>query len=35
MAEWEDSFDWEPNKYRHWIKSIEKYVLLGGGDDNQ
>ena len=24
------SFDGEPTKYRDWIKSIEKYVLLAG-----
>ena len=24
-------FDWEPNKYRDLIKSIEKYVFLAGG----
>ena len=29
------SFDGEPTKFRDWIKSIEKYVLLAGGDDNQ
>ena len=29
------SIDGEPTKFRDWIKSIEKYVLLEGGDDNQ
>ena len=29
------SFYGEPIKFRDWIKSIEKYVLLAGGDDNQ
>ena len=29
------SFDGGPTKYRDWIKSIQKYVLLAGGDDNQ
>ena len=29
------SFDGELTKYRDWIKSIEKYVLLAGEDDNQ
>ena len=29
------SFDGEPTKYGDWIKSIEKYVLLAGGDDSQ
>ena len=26
-------FDWDPTKFRDWIKSIEKYVLLSSGDD--
>ena len=26
---------WEPLKYRDWIKSIEKFVLLAVEDDNQ
>ena len=26
-------FDGEPTKFRDWIKSIEKYVLLTSGDD--
>ena len=26
-------FDGEPTKFRDWIKSIEKYVLLSSGDD--
>ena len=30
-----DSFDEEPTKSRDWIKSIEKYVLLVGVEDNQ
>ena len=25
-------FDGEPTKFRNWIKSIEKIVLLAGGD---
>ena len=25
------SLDGEPTKFRDWIKSIEKYVLLAGG----
>ena len=29
------SFDGKPTKYRDWIKSIEKYVLLAGGDKNK
>ena len=29
------SFNGEPSKFRDWIKSIEKYVLSAGGDDNQ
>ena len=29
------SFDEKPTKYRDWIKSVEKYVLLAGVDDNQ
>ena len=29
------SFDWEPTKYRSWIKSFEKYVFLADVDDNQ
>ena len=29
------TFDGEPTKCRDWIKSIEKYMLLAGGDDNQ
>ena len=29
------SFDGEPTKFRDWSKSIEKNVLLAGGDDNQ
>ena len=29
------SFDGEPAKYRDWIKSNEKYMLLAGGDSNQ
>ena len=29
------SFDWEPIKFRDWIKSTGKYVLLASGDDNQ
>ena len=28
-------FDGEPTKFRDWIKSIEKYVLLAGGDVTQ
>ena len=30
-----DSFDGKPTKFRDWIKSVEKYVLLAAGDDNQ
>ena len=29
------SFDGEPTNYMGWIKSIEKYVVLASGDDNQ
>ena len=29
------SFDGEPTKFRDSIKSVEKYVLLQGGDGNQ
>ena len=25
----------DPTKFRDWIKSIEKYILLAGGDDDQ
>ena len=28
-------FEGEPDKFRDWIKSIEKYILLAGGDENQ
>ena len=28
------SCDGEPTKFRDWIRSIEKYMLLAGGDDN-
>ena len=28
-------FEGEPNQFRDWIKSIEKYILLAGGDENQ
>ena len=28
-------FEGHPTKFRDWIKSIEKYILLAGGDDDQ
>ena len=28
-------FEGDPTKFRDWIKSIEKYMLLAGGDDDQ
>ena len=28
-------FEGDPTKFRDWIKSIEKYILLAGGDDDQ
>ena len=28
-------FERDPTKFRDWIKSIEKYILLAGGDDDQ
>ena len=29
------AFEGESSKFRDWIKSIEKYILLAGGDDIQ
>ena len=29
------AFEGEPSNFRDWIKSIEKYILLAGGDDIQ
>ena len=28
-------FEGDPTKFRYWIKSIEKYILLAGGDNDQ
>ena len=30
-----DVFEGDPTKFKDWMKSIEKYILLVGGDDDQ